>query len=101
MPVATASKEDQYVAFCLAGETYGILIRLVHEIIRACDITRIPRSLPYVRGVVNLRGKIVPVIDLRMRLGLPAIVENEGSRIMIVEGPSGEVGLIVDNVTQV
>ena len=98
---ATLEQEEQLVAFRLAGETYGIPIMLVHEIIRPCEITRIPRSPEYVRGVVNLRGKIVPVIDLRRRLALPDAVETGSTRIVVVEVEQGIVGMIVDGVSQV
>src|SRR5438552_3865976 len=101
MATATLQQEEQFVAFRLAGETYGIPITLVHEIIRTCEITRIPRSLPHVRGVVNLRGSVVPVIDLRMRLNLPPSEEAPESRIIVVEVESGVVGMIVDGVSQV
>ncbi len=98
---ATLEQEEQLVAFHLAGETYGIPIMLVHEIIRPCEITRIPRSPEYVRGVVNLRGKIVPVIDLRRRLSLPTAEETGSTRIVVVEIEQGVVGMIVDGVSQV
>ncbi len=99
--IATLEQEEQMVAFRLAGETYGIPIMLVHEIIRPCQITQIPRSPEYVRGVVNLRGKIVPVIDLRRRLALPPADETGSTRIVIVEIEQGIVGMIVDGVSQV
>jgi purine-binding chemotaxis protein CheW len=101
MATATLSQEEQFVAFRLASETYGIPIMLVHEIIRWCEITRIPRTLPHMRGVVNLRGNVVPVMDLRMRLGLPPAPETLESRIVVVETGSGVVGMIVDSVHQV
>jgi purine-binding chemotaxis protein CheW len=98
---ATLEQEEQLVAFRLAGETYGIPIMLVHEIIRPCEITCIPRSPEYVRGVVNLRGKIVPVIDLRRRLALAPAEESSSTRIVVVEIEQGIVGMIVDGVSQV
>jgi purine-binding chemotaxis protein CheW len=94
-------QEEQLVAFRLAGETYGIPIMQVHEIIRNCEITRVPRSLPHVRGVVNLRGNVVPVIDLRIRLGLPPIEPGPEGRIIVVDIGTGIAGLIVDAVSQV
>ena len=101
MATATLSREEQFVAFRLADETYGIPIMLVHEIIRWCEVTRIPRSMPHIRGVVNLRGNVVPVMDLRMRLGLPPAPETPETRIVVVEIGSGVVGMIVDSVNQV
>jgi len=99
--VQALEQEEQLVAFRLAGETYGIPITLVHEIIRPCEITRIPRTDEYVRGVVNLRGKIVPVIDLRTRLMLPCTAETGSTRIVVVEVEQGVVGMIVDAVSEV
>ncbi len=94
-------QEEQFVVFRLAGEIYGIPITLVHEIIRYREITRIPRSAEYVRGVLNLRGQIVPVIDLRKRLGLPSAEETNSSRIVVTEVEENIVGMIVDAVTEV
>lgn len=99
--VIAVEQEEQLVAFRLAGETYGVPISLVQEIIRSCEITAIPRTPEYVRGVVNLRGKIVPVIDLRRRLGLPPADETAATRIVVVEVETGTVGMIVDGVSEV
>lgn len=98
---AVVEQEEQMVAFRLAGETYGIPIALVHEIIRPCEITDIPRTADYVLGVINLRGKIVPVIDLRRRLALPPTEETRATRIVVVEVEQGIVGMMVDAVTEV
>ena len=94
-------QEEQLVVFRLAGEIYGIPITLVQEIIRYREITRIPRTSEYVRGVLNLRGQIVPVIDLRKRLGLPSAEETNSSRIVVIEMDENVVGMIVDAVTEV
>ncbi len=94
-------QEKQFVVFRLAGENYGIPITLVHEIIRYREITRIPRTSEYVKGVLNLRGQIVPVIDLRKRLGLPNAEETNSSRIVVTEVEENVVGMIVDAVTEV
>lgn len=101
MPPAAPCREEQFVTFHLAGETYGIPILSVQEIIRVCEITRVPRSAAYIRGVVNLRGSIVPVIDLRQRLGFAHAPESSESRIIVVDGNPGVVGMIVDGVSQV
>jgi purine-binding chemotaxis protein CheW len=101
---ATTSLQEQQehlVAFQLAGELYGIPIRLVHEIIRPCEITRIPRSPHYVLGVINLRGKIIPVVDLRLRLDLPREEASRATRIIVVNAEQGVVGMRVDAVTEV
>lgn len=98
---AAVDQEEQLVAFRLAGETYGIPISVVQEIIRPTDITQVPRTNEYVRGVINLRGKVVPVIDLRLRLGLPATEETRSTRIVVVGVEQGVVGMIVDAVSEV
>lgn len=104
MAANLVEKDEEYehlVTFRLAEETYGIPITLVQEIIRFCEVTQIPRSAEYVRGVVNLRGRIVPVIDLRKRLQLPDVEATSGTRIIVVEVEKGVVGMIVDSVAQV
>ena len=70
-PTTTLKAAGKYLTFILGGGAFGIPILKVREIIRLLDITPIPRMPEYVRGVINLRGKIVPVIDLRMKFGLP------------------------------
>lgn len=95
------SAEEQLVVFQLAGETYGIDISSVHEIIRMQTITQVPRTPEFVEGVINLRGKIVPVIDLHKRFGLPVGEETQNSRIMVVEVNGVTVGMIVDSVSEV
>jgi purine-binding chemotaxis protein CheW len=101
MSTAVLEQEEQLVAFRLGGETYGIPISLVHEIIRCSEITQVPRTAEYVRGVINLRGKVVPVLDLRLRLGLPPIEETRTTRIVVVEVENGIIGMIVDAVSEV
>jgi len=89
------------VVFELAGETYGVDINWVHEIIRMQPITKLPRTPHFIEGVINLRGRIIPVIDLRKRFGLPAAAETQNSRIMVVEMAGVTVGMIVDSVSEV
>lgn len=93
--------EEQLVVFNLAGETYGIDISLVHEIIRMQVITRVPRTPHFVEGVINLRGRIIPVIDLHKRFNLPHSEETQHSRIIVVEVVGVTVGMIVDSVSEV
>lgn len=93
--------EEQLVVFQLAGETYGVDISCVHEIIRMQAITEVPRTPEFVEGVINLRGRIVPVIDLHKRFGLPQQEETQNSRIMVVEVAGVTVGMIVDSVSEV
>ena len=92
---------EQFVAFRLAGEMYGFPILQVQEIVRPFEITRVPNAPPDVRGVVNLRGNIVPVVDLRTRLRLPSEVETGETRTIIVETEAGTVGALVDSVSRV
>ncbi len=93
--------EQQLVVFDLSTEAYGVDIGTVREIIRLQDITRVPRSPEFVEGVINLRGKVIPVVDLRKRFGLPAEVESKENRIVVVDIGAQDIGVIVDAVTEV
>lgn len=93
--------ELQLVLFDLASEHYAVSSQCVREIIRMQSITRVPGALEFVEGVTNLRGKVVPVIDLRKRLALPAGGETKDMRIVVLEVGSEYVGLIVDGVSEV
>lgn len=93
--------EIQLVVFQLAGETYGVDINNVQEIIRMQNITGIPRTLSFIEGVINLRGRVIPVIDLHKRFGLPRIDTTQNTRIMVVELGHTTVGMIVDSVSEV
>jgi len=93
--------ELQLVLFDLASEHYAVSSQCVREIIRMQNITRVPGALDFVEGVTNLRGKVVPVIDLRKRLALPAGDETKDMRIVVLEVGSEYVGLIVDGVSEV
>ena len=89
------------VTFRLGREEYGVDIGSVQEIIRAADITPVPGAPRHVRGVINLRGKIIPVVDLRLRFGLPEVEESEDRRIVVVELGEKRLGMLVDAVSQV
>jgi purine-binding chemotaxis protein CheW len=91
----------QLVVFQLGDEEFVVEIMQVQEIIRMPEITRIPQSPEYVEGVINLRGKIVVVINLGMRFGLQLKELDENSRIIIVEVGDSVVGMIVDSVSEV
>lgn len=95
------AQEIQLVVFQLAGETYGVEITSVQEIIRMQEITKVPRTPPFVEGVINLRGRIIPVIDLRKRFRLPLGEKTATSRIIVVEVGQVTVGMIVDAVSEV
>lgn len=93
--------QDQYVEFSIGQENYAILISEIHEIIRMLDITEIPNSPAYVQGVINLRGKIVPVISLRSLFALESDVITKSTRIVVVNHVEESVGIIVDKVNKV
>lgn len=99
--VSEGVKDEQVVVFRLEAERYGVDIFRVNEIIRLREITPIPHTEPHIRGLVNLRGKTIPVVDLRARFGIPEAATTEKARIIVVEGESGQVGLIVDEVCEV
>lgn len=88
-------------SFSLLNENYGIDIYKVQEIIQYRDITYVPKAPPFVKGVINLRGRIIPVIDLKERFGLPEKEVTPDTRIIVVEISSQTIGLIVDSVTEV
>jgi purine-binding chemotaxis protein CheW len=96
-----AMNEIQLVVFDLASEHYGFDISDVREIMRMQNITKVPGAMSYVEGAINLRGKVLPVLDLRKRLGLTVSDQTEESRIVIIDVAEGEVGVIVDAVTEV
>lgn len=91
---------EQLVVFDLGGESYGVDIAAVNTIIRMQEITRIPRSAEFVEGVINLRGSIIPVIDLRKRFGLEVSQATKASRIVVVEAVGQMIGMIVDAVAE-
>ena len=95
------SGELQIVVCELADEHYGLDIAKVFEIIRHQPITPVPRAPSFVKGVINLRGRIIPVVDLRDRFGMPEAEPTKETRIVVAESSSTRVGLIVDGVSEV
>ncbi len=93
--------EMQLVVFDLASEYYGVDIGDVREIIRMQTVTRVPGAPPYVEGIINLRGQVIPVVDLRKRLELTVSEQTNDSRIVWVTINGQDVGVIVDAVTEV
>jgi len=91
----------QIVVFEIAGESFGIDIFRVQEIIRNRDVTPIPKAPNHVKGLINLRGQTIPIVDLGWRLGLGPNKPSEATRIVIVDASEGVVGLLVDAVTEV
>ena len=99
--VPSPAGELHLVTFALDREEYGIPVTRVREVIRVTDITRVPQAPPHVRGVTNLRGRILPVVELRSRLGLEPAAATPRSRIVVVEVDDRVLGLLVDAVLQV
>lgn len=95
------SHEEQMVVFLLGTESYGIEIFRVNEIIRLREITPIPRTEAHIRGLVNLRGKTIPVVDLRTRFHVGNVTDDDNTRIIVVESDAGVVGVVVDAVREV
>lgn len=98
---AAADQELQLVIFRLAQEEYGLPVTTVQEINRLVPITKLPHTPPFIEGIINLRGRIIPVLDLRKRFGLAVSDYNEDSRVIIVEINGQTVGAIVDAVAEV
>ena len=94
-------KDLHIVGFRVGRETFGVPISLVHEIVRVPDITAVPEAPDCIEGVINLRGKIVSVVDLRKRFGEPEIRRTKKNRILVVEVAGKMVGLIVDSASEV
>ncbi len=105
MNVTPNEREGKYLTFSLAGEEYGIGILQVKEIIGMMPITSVPRTPDFVKGVINLRGKVIPVIDLRLRFSIPESEYTERTCIIVVEIAAnyGEmvIGIVVDSVSEV
>jgi purine-binding chemotaxis protein CheW len=89
------------VGFRVGAETFGVPIAYVHEIVRVPEITNVPDSPGFVEGVINLRGKIVSVVDLRKRFGEKEITTTKKNRVLVVESDGKLVGLIVDSASEV
>ena len=99
------TKEGKYLTFTLADEAYGIGILKIKEIIGMLPITPVPQTPDYVKGVINLRGKVIPVVGLRMMFGMEAVAYNERTCIIVVEIENQNetllIGIIVDAVSEV
>ncbi len=91
----------KYLTFVLAREEYGLEILKVREIIGMMEITAIPRTPDFVKGVINLRGKVIPVIDLRRKFEMPAADATDQTCVIVVDVGAVEMGIIVDKVSEV
>jgi len=98
---AALGDEEQLVSFNLGDEDFGVDINQVQEIVRLSAITRVPQAPGYMEGVLNLRGNVLPVVNLRTRLGLPPVDHTEASRIVVLDIGGAKTGAIVDRVTGV
>jgi purine-binding chemotaxis protein CheW len=101
MAKETVVAEKQMVLFELGNETYGLDIATVHEIIRMQPITKVPKAPVYVEGVINLRGKVIPVIDIGKKFGFEKAERAKNNRIVVVYLQDTTLGIIVDAVTEV
>jgi purine-binding chemotaxis protein CheW len=102
---AIADREGKYLTFTLAGEDYGISILKIKEIIGMMAITSVPQTPRFVKGVINLRGKVIPVVDLRLRFAMESIAYSLRTCIIVVEiggrGTDIVIGIVVDSVSEV
>jgi purine-binding chemotaxis protein CheW len=92
---------EHLATFFLGREEYGVDVRLVQEIIRVSEITQVPRAPEFIKGVINLRGRIIPVVDLKRKLGLGDVDVARQSRIVVVKIKERLIGLLVDGASQV
>ena len=102
---AMVNREGKYLTFILAGEEYGIGILKVKEIIGIMAITTVPQTPAYMKGVINLRGKVIPIVDLRLKFGMEATDYTEKTCIIVVEITNRSqkvmIGVLVDSVSEV
>ena len=100
-----AARAGKYLTFRLAAEEYGLRILKVREIIGLMPITKMPEAPAYIRGIINLRGRVIPVLELRARFGMEPTPDNEQTCIIVVDlashGRSGLMGVLVDSVSEV
>lgn len=94
-------QKEQYMTFKCSDEIYGISIKYVNEIIGLSQITKVPETQDYLIGLINLRGKIIPVIDVRIRFGKEPLEYNDGTCVIVIDVKSTVIGLIVDAIDEV
>ncbi len=100
--IKVAGETAQFIVIRLGQEQYGIDISYIENIVRMQHITRVPKLAPYLKGVINLRGEVIPIMCLSMKMGLPVEEETKESRIIIIKMEQcGTLGLIVDEVKEV
>jgi len=96
-----SQRAGKYLTFSLAGEEYGLEILKVREIIGMMEITSVPRTPEYIKGVINLRGKVIPVVDLRLKFGIQEAEHTDETCVIVVDVGGVEMGIIVDKVSEV
>jgi purine-binding chemotaxis protein CheW len=101
MANAVGASSSKYLTFFLAAEEYGIEILKAHEIIGMMPITKVPRTPHYVRGVINLRGKVIPVVELRLKFEMEPAQQTDETCIIVVQAQGVQTGIIVDKVSEV
>ncbi len=97
----TIARGGKFLTFYLGEEEYGIEILKVQEIIGLMSITRVPRTPDFVRGVINLRGKVIPIVDLRKKFRMEAVEDTEETCIIVVQTHGVQFGVVVDRVSEV
>ena len=97
----TTADEGKFLTFVLADEEYGLEILKVREIIGVMEITKVPRTPAFIKGVINLRGKVIPVVDLRTKFGMPEAEHTETTCIIVVDVRTVLMGIVVDTVSEV
>jgi purine-binding chemotaxis protein CheW len=95
------SEFKQYVSLLLGAEKYGINIMDIEEILRMIEITKVPKAPSFVEGIINLRGKVIPIVDLRNKLGIMAGEYTNSTRVIVVNLSGKKIGFIVDHVEEV
>jgi purine-binding chemotaxis protein CheW len=98
---SSSEKPRQFLTFLLKSQHYGLPIEVVREINQMSDVAPVPRSAPFVLGVMNLRGKVIPVVDLRVKFGLEQGEVTRNTCIVVIEGELGQIGMVVDAVQEV
>ncbi len=92
---------NEFISFSIGEENYGVDIQTVKEVIRHKEITRLPKAPSFVKGVINLRGDVIPILDLRERFGLEHKEYTEMTRVIVVEVDDRSIGMVVDSVSHV
>lgn len=95
------TRAGKYLTFFLDEEEYGLEILKVQEIIGMLPVTRVPRTASYVRGVINLRGRVIPIVDLRVKFGMPEWAGDDTTCMIVVQVQGVQLGIVVDRVSEV